>query len=350
MDMQPSLWLGHHNYVPAMEFHSAFSTDFPSLVELGAPKLTDSDGILDGGSLDNNTTAFSVTTKGTTAGATTIADYESECAFGRNLVVKTATGTTARAISIHGRDYLGQYMTETITTSATTSAVVYGKKAFKYIDSITAAKASGAITVDIGWGNKLGLPVKPLRVINTIENGVNVGVVEDNKSVTVAATGLEATTGTATIVAPIDGYILAIEGYVTTAVTTAAVTMDCVINGTGTSDGDFIVPVAAVGVHFGGRLVTPVAVNAGDTIVWTSDGGSDAGAAAVTAVFGKLVASIDAPDLTDPATATTGDPRGLLQPVLTFDGSKTVSVVMVGDNYVNADGNGGLHGVPHYTA
>lgn len=63
----------------------------------------------------------------------------------------------------------------------------------------------------------------------------------------------------------------------------------------------------------------------------------------VTANAGTLTA----PVLTDPQTATTGDPRGRYVPTTTPDGSKQLSIVALCDDGVNASGNGGLMGIAH---
>lgn len=147
-------------YVPRMSMSSILSPEMTGYTSLGTPKALDPDGILDGGSLDNNTSAFSVTTKGTTASATVIASYTTTARYGQAVVVKTATGTTARVVYVWGRDYLNQLMVEKFTTSATTGASVQGNKAFKHIDKVTAPQAAGAITVDIGWTNRVGVPFK----------------------------------------------------------------------------------------------------------------------------------------------------------------------------------------------
>ena len=55
-------------------------------------------------------------------------------------------------------------------------------------------------------------------------------------------------------------------------------------------------------------------------------------------------------DLTDPATATTGDPRGNYNPTTALDGAKEIIIGMRADNSVNSDNNGGLHGIRHYYA
>lgn len=54
------------------------------------------------------------------------------------------------------------------------------------------------------------------------------------------------------------------------------------------------------------------------------------------------------PVLTDPQTATTGDPRGTYNPQTTLDGSAEITVTAIFDNSVNSSGNGGYHGISHY--
>lgn len=54
------------------------------------------------------------------------------------------------------------------------------------------------------------------------------------------------------------------------------------------------------------------------------------------------------PVLTDPQTATTGDPRGLYVPTTTPDAVKVLAADFEYDNSVNAAGRGGLHGIQHF--
>jgi hypothetical protein len=56
------------------------------------------------------------------------------------------------------------------------------------------------------------------------------------------------------------------------------------------------------------------------------------------------------PDLTDPATNITGDPRGTYQPIAAMNGVNKFDVEMFGDNTVNAAGNGGLMGIQHFAS
>jgi hypothetical protein len=56
------------------------------------------------------------------------------------------------------------------------------------------------------------------------------------------------------------------------------------------------------------------------------------------------------PDMTDPATATTGDPRGLYPPTTTPDGIKQIYLQTLLFPVVNINGNGGLHGIQQFGA
>jgi len=60
--------------------------------------------------------------------------------------------------------------------------------------------------------------------------------------------------------------------------------------------------------------------------------------------FSKWVA----PDLTDPATNVTGDPRGKFTATAAFDGVKEFVIGIRADNSINANNNGGLHGIRQF--
>jgi len=137
--------------------------------------------------------------------------------FGRNV-----TNGAGGSITVRGKDYLGQGMTETIGASAA------GKKAFKWIDSIDPFTG----TVIVGWGALLGLPYRMAGVIEEVANGVE----------------------------------------------------------------------AAPGALVAGSLV-------------------------------------------DPQTSTTGDPRGTYAPTTALNGSNRIMAKFQPYNILNANGNGGLHGI-----
>jgi hypothetical protein len=56
-----------------------------------------------------------------------------------------------------------------------------------------------------------------------------------------------------------------------------------------------------------------------------------------------------APVLTDPQTATTGDPRGTYTPTTAFDGTTVISAIFDMQNDVNLSNRGGLYGIPQFT-
>jgi hypothetical protein len=88
--------------------------------------------------------------------------------WGRALrVVLSGAGTPA--IVVFGRDYLGQRMSESFTGNGTTA--VLGIKAFKYIDRITCGAVS-AVTLDVGWRDVFGFPVKFKQLIAEMKNDV----------------------------------------------------------------------------------------------------------------------------------------------------------------------------------
>jgi len=62
------------------------------------------------------------------------------------------------------------------------------------------------------------------------------------------------------------------------------------------------------------------------------------------ATLGTFVAGL----LTDPQTATTGDPRGTYVPNTTPDGTKYLAATFLPNSFVNANGNGGLYGIAHF--
>jgi hypothetical protein len=62
------------------------------------------------------------------------------------------------------------------------------------------------------------------------------------------------------------------------------------------------------------------------------------------------VGTLAAPVLTDPQTTTTGDPRGLYTPTTALNGTNRILAKFMPYNVLNANGNGGLHGIAHVAA
>ena len=119
----------------------------------------DPDGIVDG--------AAGPSGEGAVALVVTPADTafikQPPCA--RNLVVVVAATTAANIaagkVVIAGKDMNGDPISEDFTVTADTAATLTGNKAFVEITGITIPVQDGtSVTFDVGWGDKLGLPIK----------------------------------------------------------------------------------------------------------------------------------------------------------------------------------------------
>lgn len=145
----------YNGYVPAAGFAHDVSEAGPYQVDYGNPIVANAASIL---------SAQSIATAGVASGlvGTTplLLDTLTDT-FGRNLQV-VASGAATSAVTIRGRDYLGQPMVELFTLNGATPVV--GNKAFKWIDSVTYA-ATAATTITVGTGAKFGVPYYMTRLI-----------------------------------------------------------------------------------------------------------------------------------------------------------------------------------------
>lgn len=136
-----------------------------TFVDLGAPLTLDADGLVAAATsteLPNAATkTYTFATGGTSpldgANQTGILDKP------RNVTVAVThdTSVVAMTILVTGKDENNVTMSELLTITATgTSKTAAGKKAFKTITSIAITSASDATTntMDLGWGDVLGLP------------------------------------------------------------------------------------------------------------------------------------------------------------------------------------------------
>jgi hypothetical protein len=137
---------GVNCFVPDMQYHSDVSTaGLTRQYMLYAPAAASATAILSALSV-----AAGATTTSFAAGYTTTAMGE----WGRAVQV-VLSGAGTGTVNIRGRDYLGQPMREDIALNGTT--IVSGKKAFKYIDSIT-NPVVGAVTMNVGTLDIFGVP------------------------------------------------------------------------------------------------------------------------------------------------------------------------------------------------
>ena len=160
-----------NNYVPAMAYSADIVHNAPHEVRFGPVAVAAAANILSAQSI---ATAGSTTTFLQDNTDPVIAAVQAEFpygpGFGRCLQV-VASGAATSTVTVNGRDYLGQLMTETFTLNGTTAVI--GVKAFKYIDSV-AWSGTGGITINLGTTDKLGLPYRMYNVLTEQLDGARV--------------------------------------------------------------------------------------------------------------------------------------------------------------------------------
>ncbi|HSW91792.1 MAG TPA: hypothetical protein VLG09_04050 [Candidatus Saccharimonadales bacterium] len=208
----------YNTYVPSCGYAADVIHGAPYQVDFGTPAAAVATGIL-------NATSIA-----TAVDTNTFVSDTADAPFGRNITV-VASGAATSNVTVYGKDYMGQPMTESFTLNGNTPVV--GRKAFKWVDRITAG-VTAATTINVGFGARVGLPYRMSQVLSEIGNGA-----------------------------------------------------------------------------------------------------------------GAAVGTLTAPDLTDPQTATTLDPRGLYTPTTALNGSNRILASFLPYNIMNANGNGGLYGLKH---
>jgi hypothetical protein len=146
----------YNNYVPACGYAADVVHGAPFEVDFGTPAAADADAILND---------QSIATAGST---TTFLDSSSDASFGQNVTV-VASGAATSTVTVHGFDCHGQPMSEQLTLNGTTPVV--GVKAFKSIAEVEFG-ATGATTIDLGWGSKLGVPYRITHCLGEQADGV----------------------------------------------------------------------------------------------------------------------------------------------------------------------------------
>ncbi len=156
--------------------------------------VADTDGIFDGIAAEDGTAE--------PAGEAVTVDIDSDefiaqppCARNVTVTVAATTGgdVKAAAIVVTGTNLADEEITESFTPTADTPATLTGTKAFKTVDSVTVPAQDGdSVTVDIGFGQLIGLPYKiaKKRVILTL----NDGVVDTAPALTISTSALESNT------------------------------------------------------------------------------------------------------------------------------------------------------------
>lgn len=185
-------------------------------VSLGSPVTLDADGIIAAATSTELPNAATITYTGATDGTSpmdgAIAAPSTVFLNGANVLVYAldvprnitvavthATSVVAMTIVVSGYDEYGVPMSESLSITATgTSKSAAGLKAFKYVYSIalTSAGDSTTNTLNLGWGDVLGLPYKLPALSDFFTNGTYFNEVLEATAPTVVKG--DATTATTT--------------------------------------------------------------------------------------------------------------------------------------------------------
>lgn len=161
-----------NRYVPALAYDARVIHTAPYQVEFGAPAIAAAANILGTTSIAVAGSTTTLLNDGNTdpVVAATQSEFPYGPGFGRCLQV-VADGAATSTVTISGRDYLGQPMTEIFTLNG--AVAVIGVKAFKYVDRVAFA-ATAARSITVGTTDKLGLPFCMRNVISEELDGVRV--------------------------------------------------------------------------------------------------------------------------------------------------------------------------------
>lgn len=328
-----------NTFVPGMGYAAEVIENAPTRISLGAPTVGNIEDILNDQSIVSATFT------------TTLLQTELSGIYGRNLQLRKPTGSATGTVTVAGRDYLGQPMRETFTTVASTTTVVQGRKAFKYIDEVAWTAHAGS-TLDIGTGNRLGVPYVVEQMLYAYEDGVRIASTQDQVILRVTADVLNVA-NTRTVRSPVKGNVVGVRAVVSTVIGAGNAGLTFNVNG-GTAITGFATTVtasSAVGTLFARAVPTLTAncaVIPGDLINVVNDAVTASGAVEVEFIIqpdgGQFIDAV----YTDPQTATTGDPRGLYEPFVTMNGVRVIEIVATFSRWVNAAGRGGLHGMAHF--
>ena len=330
-------------YVPNMEFAADVIGD-EHICYLGSPAALDADGIWDGVTADaSENTYTSADYKSTFDGSSTSLTSTAgmiDATYGRCL---TATGSAGsnHVCTIHGRDYLGTVMQEALTLSGTT--VIYGNKAFKYVDKMVIAAGAGGDTCDIGWYDRLGLQYKAEKVLGYTEDDVSLP--HDPVEAFIEVDAVRYASGADVVIAaPVSGQITGVNSVITTA-TTGVQTSTVVVGTTDVAGLSLVIASSGTVTDLDSDIATTDDDQTTSTVAKfgamgiSGDGTPSGGAANYTVTIEPIC--FVAGDDTATQTATTEDTRGTIRTTNACDGSVSYEVRYKCDT---AD----LHGIEQY--
>lgn len=336
--------LGTNGYVKAMQYSAEVVHGQPTAFSLGSPAV-------------GSGTAISASVAANSVANTLAAlAYTSDAIYGRSLIM-TISGNPGNSCihDVYGFDYLGQPMVERFTGASGATAILYGQKMFYRVTQLkTITAASNAVNYAIGTGSRLGLPFKG-DIAWAKEGGIQVPIYKrDFELSQPRAAALAIAGGSVFFRSPCPGFVKNVvanpygAGSTNNPVVTAKLATVAIVGLTVT-----IVDNDTTGARVTGVPTTP-GYNANNRLVTGSliEVVGTAAASAGTDSVGVTITPTQfmLPDLTDPQTRITGEPRGAYDPIGALNGATEIIVGVVGDYEVNASNNGGLHGLPHFYA
>jgi len=159
-----------NRYVPAMAYSADVILGGPHEVRFGPVALASTTLLLNAQAVVAATAYTTILNDGNTDPVND--DYSEEFphgpGFGRCLQIAFGAAN-AGIVTISGRDYLGQPVTESFTANGTTPVI--GVKAFKWVDSVTSTLAGD---ISVGTTDKLGLPYATQNILGEQADGARV--------------------------------------------------------------------------------------------------------------------------------------------------------------------------------
>lgn len=163
-----------NQYVPAMAYAADVVHLGPTRVDFGTPAILDANGILAAVAADD-TGPLTYTSADWAAAFNALSSEtgKMDALYGRDITAVGSAAGVTQNLTVTGRDYLGQPITKVKAMNGTTPIAL--SVAFMYVDTILIAVGAASETINVGWGDELGLPFKCIKVLSEELDGVVVG-------------------------------------------------------------------------------------------------------------------------------------------------------------------------------
>lgn len=159
-----------NRYVPAMAYAADVILGGPHEVRFGPVAVASATNLINAQAVTLAVAFTTILNDGNTDPAINAVAEEFPYGPGFGRCVQIVFGAAnVGVVTVRGRDYLGQPMSETLTGNGTTPVI--GLKAFKFVDSVTSTTSG---TLSLGTTDKLGLPYATQNILSEQLDGVRV--------------------------------------------------------------------------------------------------------------------------------------------------------------------------------